>query len=33
MRVPDDFGLEPFEEVREPAAERVIEFEEKWTGA
>jgi adenine-specific DNA-methyltransferase len=32
VRVPKDFGLEPFEEVREPSAERVIEYEEKWTG-
>ena len=32
VRVPKDFGLEPFEEVREPFAERVIEYEEKWTG-
>ena len=32
VRVPKDFGLEPFQEVREPSAERVIEYEEKWTG-
>ena len=32
VRVPKDFGLEPFDEVREPSAERAIEYEEKWTG-
>ncbi|MEO8277960.1 MAG: site-specific DNA-methyltransferase, partial [Thermoanaerobaculia bacterium] len=32
VRVPKDFGLAPFEEVKEPVAPDLIEYEEQWTG-
>ena len=32
VRVPKDFGLAPFEEVKEPVAPNLVEYEEQWTG-
>jgi site-specific DNA-methyltransferase (adenine-specific)/adenine-specific DNA-methyltransferase len=32
VRVPKDFGLEPYSEIAEPGAPRIVEYEEQWTG-